>query len=232
MKKVTNINLGGFPFSVDDDAYHKLDRYFNTIENHFKHSEGFEEITTDIEYRVAEILNERLGRRQIVTITDVTEVMAVMGQPEDFGADASGASYSETYQDTGHHSTHEHVRTSGRRIFRDPEDKVLGGVCSGLSQYFGISDPLWLRIGFAVLVFAGVTPILYPFLWVVIPMAKTSSDKLSMKGEPANINNIAKAVEDEISGITDRINDLSDELKAKKKVRRNRRKARKASFAG
>ena len=219
MNKVTNINLGGFPFAMDENAYQKMDRYFDAIERHFRNSEGFEEITTDIEYRIAEILNERLGKRQIVTLTDVEEVIAVMGTPEDFGAESMG----EPEEKRSSGSTYTYVKT-GKRIFRDPDNKVLGGVCSGLSAYFGVHEPLWFRIGFLVLFFAGVTPILYPFLWIVIPMAKTSSDKLAMRGEPINVSNIARTVEEELHELSNKISDLSNELKSKKKEMRRKRR--------
>lgn len=223
MNKVTNINLGGFPFAMDEDAYQKMDRYFEAIERHFRHSEGFEEITTDIEYRIAEILNERLGKRQIVTLIDVEEVIAIMGTAEDFGAESMGEP--ETTRSEGKGSTYTYIKT-GKRIFRDPDNKVLGGVCSGLAAYFGVHEPLWFRIGFLILLFAGVTPILYPFLWIVIPMAKTSSDKLAMRGEPINVSNIAKTVEEELQELTNKISDLSNELKSKKKGMRSRRRNR------
>ena len=84
MKKVLNINLGGYPFTIDDDAYEHLDIYLKTIHGHFENSEGYEEITNDIESRMAELFQEQLGNHPIVTINDVKNVIAIMGTPEDF----------------------------------------------------------------------------------------------------------------------------------------------------
>ena len=86
MNKISNINLGGFPFTIDEDAFATLDKYLKTIHKHFRKSEGYEEITTDIETRMAELFQEKLEGRPIVTLPDVKNVIAIMGTPEDFGA--------------------------------------------------------------------------------------------------------------------------------------------------
>ena len=87
MNKVFNINLGGYPFTIDEDAYEHLSNYLKTIHNHFRQSEGYEEITSDIEARLAEIFREQLGDRPIVTLRYVEDAIAIMGTPEDFGAE-------------------------------------------------------------------------------------------------------------------------------------------------
>ena len=79
MNKISNINLGGFPFTIDEDAYQALDKYLKTIHKHFRKSEGYEEITTDIETRMAELFQEKLEGRPIVTSPDVKNVIAIMG---------------------------------------------------------------------------------------------------------------------------------------------------------
>ncbi|HNG06413.1 MAG TPA: PspC domain-containing protein, partial [Saprospiraceae bacterium] len=130
----------------------------------------------------------------------------------DFGVDTAGT---QANFNTGQRSGG--IKT-GRRIFRDPDEKILGGVCAGLSSYFGINDPIWLRIIFLLLFFvAGTGFLFYMILWILIPKAVTSADRLSMKGEPININNIAKEVEDSFNHFGQRINDIGREFSGKKK---------------
>lgn len=214
MNKVTNINLGGFPFAIDENAYAKLDNYFEAIENHFKHSEGFEEITSDIEYRIAEIFNERMGKRLVISSDDIDEVISIMGQPHEFDGELNESTAKGKKSKAS--GSYVYVKT-GKKIYRDPENKVLGGVCSGLAAYFGIADPLWVRALFVVLTFAGISPILYPILLLVIPKAKTTSDRLAMHGEPINVSNISKAVEQEISELSSKISEIANDIKLKKK---------------
>jgi len=99
MNKVFNVNLGGYPFTIDEDAYAHLNNYLDTISSHFRSSDGYEEITTDIEGRVAELFRENSANRPIITMTDVKMAIAIMGTPEEFGAEAvheSQNSYSRT----------------------------------------------------------------------------------------------------------------------------------------
>jgi phage shock protein PspC (stress-responsive transcriptional regulator) len=211
MKKVININLGGFPHVIDDDAYLLLEKYLNSLKRHFKGSQGYENIIQDIEVRMSELLAESRGTRKIIEIKDVQEAIDVMGRPEQLGEEEPG--YSETFDDEqGHH----HHYGGSRRLFRDGDNKVIAGVCSGLSNYFGIEDPLWIRLGFAISFFGmgfGLLP--YLILWIAVPTAKTSAEKLAMHGEPVNINSIANKIQDDLSDLTQRINNLGDELRGK-----------------
>ena len=90
MNKVLSINLGGLPFTIDDDAYRSLENYLQSLHNHFRKSEGYEEIMNDIEARLAELLQEGMGKRGIVMTQDVKNAVSVMGKPEDFGAQSVG----------------------------------------------------------------------------------------------------------------------------------------------
>ncbi|MEM9848690.1 MAG: PspC domain-containing protein, partial [Bacteroidota bacterium] len=213
MNKIVNVNLGGYPFNIDEDAYEHLKNYLNTIHRHFTSSEGYDEITTDIEIRLAEIFQEQLGSRSIVSRADVQAAISVMGTPEEFGAEPieENTSYERPTMKTG------------KRLFRNGEDKVVGGVCSGLAAYLGIQDPLWLRILLVILVLSSVGFLIPAYLiaWAIVPEAKTSSDRLAMKGEPINVSNIGKMVEDEMKDLSKRISDIgdniSDEFKHQKK---------------
>ncbi len=216
MNKIFNINLGGYPFTIDDDAYHTLDKYLSTIKRHFANSEGCEDIIADIEIRIAELFNEELKGQPIVGRREVDKVIKVMGTPEEFGATEE-----DHIKDNGqksHAKGESKTYTTGKRLFRDPDEKVIGGVCSGLSAYFGINEPVWLRILFVFTFFTGVGIMLYFVLWIAIPEAKSSGDKLSMKGEKIDVTNIARKVEEEINNLTNTISEMTKEFNSKKKV--------------
>jgi len=214
MNKTFNINLGGYPFSIDEDAYNYIQEYLHTIRNHFSTSESCDEILLDIEVRMAELFQEHLKGRMIISMKEIDEVIAVMGKPEDFGAEAMG-------EHKSYYSKRQRKAipiNTGKRLFRDPDDKKLAGVCSGISAYLGIHDPVWVRLFFLALIFgAGVGPIMYLAIWFMVPEAVTASDKLSMRGEPSTVENIAKVVEEEISGLGDKINKWTKDFSKKKK---------------
>ena len=209
MNKISNINLGGFPFTMDEAAYQHLDKYLKTIHRHFRKSEGYEEITTDIETRMAELFQEKLEGRPIVTLSDVNNVIAVMGTPEDFGAADPFA------EEAPKSSSGKYKFKTGKKLFRDPEREAIAGVCSGVASYFGISDPLWVRIAFILFAFTGLfSVVVYLILWAVVPKAATSSERLAMRGEPANVENISKIIEEELEHVSKRVTELGEELKA------------------
>ena len=216
MNKIFNINLGGYPFTIDDDAYHTLDKYLSTIKKHFANSEGCEDIIADIEIRIAELFNEELKGQPIVGIREVDKVIKVMGTPEEFGATEEDHVKHKGQKTDAHRESKRY--TTGKRLFRDPDEKVIGGVCSGLSAYFGINEPVWLRILFVFAFFTGVGIMLYVVLWIAIPEAKSSGDKLSMKGEKIDVTNIARKVEEEINNLTNTISEMTKEFNSKKKV--------------
>ena len=190
MNKVQHINLGGFPFTIDEHAYEHLSRYLETIHRHFRGSEGYEEITNDIEARMAELFQESLGERgTIITMKEVNDAIVIMGTPEDFGA--------EPLEEEPQPRTGSSGYRPGKRLFRNPEDEVLGGVCSGIAAYFGIADPLWIRLLFIVITISGGFGIpAYLILWAILPKAETASDRLAMRGEPINASNIGRIIEE------------------------------------
>lgn len=220
MNQVFNINLGGYPFTIDHDAYQHLKDYLGAIEAHFSKMEGFEDITTDIEVRMAELFRERLQSRQIVSLKDVQAAIHVMGTPEDFGAESSYSSTAGAEDEPKGAATEEVPKTDfrsklGRRLYRNGEDRKVGGVAAGVSAYFGIEDPIWVRLGFIVAVFVGGFGVpLYLIMWAILPEAKTAKQKLEMRGEKIDVNSIAKTIEEEVEYIKDRINELGDEFKA------------------
>ncbi|MBI3502357.1 MAG: PspC domain-containing protein [Bacteroidetes bacterium] len=208
MNKTVTINLSGIIFHIDEDAYQKLSSYLNTIRGYFSESEGRDEIMADIENRIAEMLSEKVSdRKQVVLMTDVDYVIGVMGKPEDFAGEKSHSEESKkeqaTYTSTGRR----------RRIFRDTDNKILGGVCSGIGAYFNF-DPLWLRLALVVCFFTfGFGLLLYIVLWIVIPQAKTTAEKLEMRGEDVNISNIGKKVEEEMHHFGKKMESWGQEVK-------------------
>jgi len=220
MNKVFNINLGGYPFTIDEDAYEHLRTYLDAIHRHFKKTEGYEEITHDIETRLAELFLEQLGSHPIVSIQNVNSAIDIMGRPEEFGAntmDAESASDDNTSETTAKGFK---IKT-GKRMFRDSEEQVIGGVAAGLSAYFGVPDPLWLRLLFVVMVISGGIGIpLYLILWAIMPEAKTAGDRLAMRGERINISNISKIITEEFEHLSEKVTELGEELTGKKKVHR------------
>ncbi|MDX1477997.1 MAG: PspC domain-containing protein [Saprospiraceae bacterium] len=210
MNKVLQINVGGIPFTIDDDAYRKLSTYLDELETHFKYSDSSHEILSDIEARLAELLTERLKGRDIVNIADVLATIKIMGNPNEFD-DA----YIESEPRSGGRPWD--VKT-GKKLFRDPDNQVIGGVCSGLAAYFGIEDPIWVRLAFVIIFFTmGFGMLLYIIMWIMVPEAKTAGDRLAMMGEPANVQNIAKMIERGIDDLSETIKDNWNDLKSKKK---------------
>lgn len=203
MNKTVSISLSGQVFQIDELAYEKLKLYLENIRARFSATDGGAEIIADIESRIAELFAERLNdRKQVITPADVEAMMQAMGKPEEFETtDASGTAQEAVRQSA-----------AARRLFRNPDEKVLGGVCSGLSAYFGISDPIWMRILFIISPFltVGTALFIYLILWIIIPEAKTASEKLQMRGENVNISNIEKTIREDLNELGQRISNISN----------------------
>ncbi len=214
MKKVVHINLGGHPIIIDEDAYVHLERYLSAVDRSFQHMEGHDEIIQDIEVRIVELLNEQLKGRQIISTGDVDAIIGIMGKPEDFQAE--GQAPQDGTQEPPKASEPFTFRP-GKKLFRDPDNKMIGGVCSGLAAYFGIPDPVWVRLLFVLLLFTGGFGFIgYIVLMIVVPQAVTAADKLAMKGEPVNISTIADAVEKQFEEISEKLSELGDDFRGKK----------------
>ena len=190
MKITLSVNLGGYSFNIDEDAYEELKRYLRNLEFHFANEESSAEILSDIETRMAELFKGKItGYKQVITIQDVNEIISVMGSPEDI-ADEEGKSTKEKFSSPGYH-----------RMYRDTDHRIIGGVCSGMAAYWGM-DPIILRVIFAALIFAGgIGFLIYLVLYIVLPEAKTTAQKIEMKGEPVNIHNIKESVKKEFNNV-------------------------------
>jgi phage shock protein PspC (stress-responsive transcriptional regulator) len=205
MNKTVNINLAGIVFHIDEDAFERLNNYLDTLKNHFENDEGRDEILKDIEGRIAELFSERMIKKEVVSLADVYEITTIMGDPSQYD-DEIEQEKSQDFQ----YKEDDLRQGKRRKVFRDEEGRVIGGVCSGLAHYFDIGV-FWFRIIFIILLFAiGGGPLMYLILWIAIPSAKTTAEKLEMKGEKVNINNIEKNIKDELNIIENRILDFEN----------------------
>jgi phage shock protein PspC (stress-responsive transcriptional regulator) len=197
MNKTVNINLAGIFFHIDEDAYAKLQRYLEAIRRSFTDSQGRSEIISDIEARIAELFSERVKHeKQVIGNKEVEDVITIMGQPEDYIVD------DEIFEDEPKR-TYQKQTGPSKKLFRDTDNSYIGGVSAGLGHYFGI-DSLWIRLAWIVLIFgAGTGVLLYILLWILLPEAVTTSDKLMMRGEPVNISNIEKKIKDGFDSVSD-----------------------------
>ncbi|MGA2408142.1 MAG: PspC domain-containing protein [Bacteroidales bacterium] len=189
MKITVSINLGGYSFNIDEDAYAELKMYLKNLELHFAGEESSSEILSDIETRMAEIFRTKLTNfKQVINIDDVRQVISVLGTPEDI-SDNEGPTAREKFSSPGYH-----------RMYRDTDHRVIGGVCAGIAAYWDIE--LWLvRLIFFALAMMGVGILIYLILYIVIPEAKTTAEKIEMKGNPVNIHNIKDSVKKEFDTV-------------------------------
>jgi len=195
MKITVSINLGGYSFNIDEDAYSELKRYLKNLEIHFAGEESSSEILSDIETRISELFRARLSAyKQVINIEDVRYAISVLGNPEDF-SDEEDKSSGRKFSAPGYH-----------RMYRDPDNRMLGGVCAGMGCYWNL-DPWVIRVIFIALTLAGGLGILtYLILWIVLPEAKTTAQKIEMKGEPVNIHNIKENVKKEFDTVRKKMN--------------------------
>jgi phage shock protein PspC (stress-responsive transcriptional regulator) len=191
MKITVSINLGGYSFNIDEDAYSELKRYLKNLELHFAEEESSSEILSDIESRMSELFRGKLtAYKQVITIDDVHQVISILGTPEDI-SDNERRSAGEKFSSPGYH-----------RMYRDPDRRIIGGVCSGMGTYWN-TEPWIVRVIFLILAMMGGLGILiYLILYIVLPEAKTTAQKIEMKGDPVNIHNIKESVKKEFDTVT------------------------------
>lgn len=195
MKKTIQINIGGSVFFIDEDAFQTLANYLEAIKQYLAKNEDRDEIIKDIELRIAELLIEkRISETHAISMHHIEEIIEVMGQPEDYRMDDDEEPV--------------YTKKSSKKFFRDLDDRFIGGVSAGLAHYIGM-DPVWMRLIWVLLVLAGFgSPILvYIILWIIVPGARTTSEKLQMKGEPVNLSNIEKTLKKEYDNVAQKVKD-------------------------
>ena len=202
MNKTVNINLANILFHIDEGAYHKMRLYLEAIKRSFANTPGSDEIITDIEARIAELFQEKLlNERQVITEKEVDEVITIMGQPEDYMVDE------DIFEDEPKARTSEPKKN--KKLYRDREERYVAGVSSGIGHYLGI-DPLWIRLLWVFLTVAGIGSfvLLYGLLWILIPEARTTSQKLDMRGEDINISNIERKVKEGFDDVAEKVKNV------------------------
>jgi phage shock protein PspC (stress-responsive transcriptional regulator) len=186
MKKNFSVNIGSRLFNIDEDAYERLQAYLGRLRTFFASEEGRDEIITDIEMRIAELLEQKkTDGPAIITLQQINEVISGMGEP-----DQLSGSQGETMRE----------KTKGK-LYRDPDNRQIGGVCAGIAAWFG-TDPLWIRIAFALITLMyGTGAIIYLILWIILPEAGTTSEKLEMHRRIINIGTLRNEVASASNGL-------------------------------
>jgi len=191
MKKTLTINLANQVFHIDEDAFYRLREYLDRIEAHFSDKDERSDIVSDIETRFGELFGQKISpQKQVIILQDVEEIIRIMGDPAEIGGE-------EKAEERDYAAS----ASKPKRLYRDPENRVLGGVCGGIGQYFKI-DSLIVRIVFLVVFFGfGLGLLIYIILWIVVPEARTTAQKLEMRGDPVNATNIGNFVKDEFENV-------------------------------
>ncbi len=203
MKKTIPTSIANTLFYIEEDTYGELDAYLASIRLHFATYDDHIEIIKDIESRIAEQFIEYTSinsspdskRERIITKEHVDRLKKSMGMPEDFG-DANTAEQASTEKHGNSDSTSQ--SSTARKFYRDTEHGIVGGICSGIAAYFGI-DPVLVRVIFFIILIAGGAGFLiYIFLWIAIPEAKTASQKLEMQGDPVTLQSVGEMAKEKI----------------------------------
>jgi len=182
MNKTIDISLAGLLFHLEEQAYYKLKKYLKAVRRSIGQTEDIEEVMHEIEARVAELLMQKIqSPQQVINEKHIDEIITVMGQPEDFEEEVT---------------TEPTVKNGVKKaLYRDMNNSMIAGVAAGLAHYLGM-DVTLMRLIFIILLFvtSGTFILIYVLLWIIVPKAKTASDKLKMKGEQANVDNIVDQV--------------------------------------
>ena len=194
MNKIITVNIGGRAIKIEENAHQILDKYLKKIESSFGQTDNGAEILEDIEARISDLLQEKLDQgAAFITPEAVQEVINRMGDPADI----------EEEDENDEPQSNTNTNTRHRKLYRDPDDRMVGGVCAGLGKYFNIS-PTIMRIGLLISLFIfGFGLIPYLILWAIIPKATTAAQKLEMEGINPTIDNIADSIRKEAGEVAD-----------------------------
>lgn len=195
MKKVLNITIGGLVFTVEEDAYEALCDYLDSIKAHFKKDKDGDEIVEDIEASIAEKFGRRKNKEAAITNRDVASVTNEMGSLKDF------KKLSDEEDEEENEKTAEKTEKrdfSKRKLYRDPDDVIIAGVASGLAAYLGIETVFMRLIFFVSVFFGGLGIVVYVLLWILMPVAENTAQKLEMRGERLTLHEIEKSVKKEV----------------------------------
>jgi len=213
MKKNININMFGVIYAIDEDAYDLLKKYLENMRSYYSRRSGGEEIANDVESRVAELFADLKAQGvEAITIEHVEDIIKRIGDPQQMDEEADVKS--ERVMDGGYAEAVDEKTV--RKLYRDPDDKILGGVISGLCHYLGIEDPVIARLIFLLLVFFShaILVVVYAVCWALIPEAKTAEERLQMKGKRVTPNAINEELMQGVDRAKKFVNDPENQRKA------------------
>lgn len=198
MKTTENISLAGYAFTIETDAYEELGAYLSDIRTCFSSDASADEIVADIEERIAELLRERCIAGMVVDLPMILDIKKRIGNPKELAQEDADASFKPEAEQAEQPKQEKKTEKKNKRIYRNIDERVLGGVCAGLGTYFGL-DKVLFRIIFLVIFFisifgSGDDPVLlfpilaYICLWIAMPAARTAEQKREMKGKPMDLN--------------------------------------------
>lgn len=193
MKKTVSVNIKGINFLIEEDAYETLEKYLNRLKQSLNNQEGADEIVEDIEIRIAELCSKKLDdNKEVVELEDIENILETLGDPSQFIDDENEDS------ENAKNSDYEYASSDSKkekRLFRDTDNAQIAGVCQGIANFFNI-DVVIIRLVWALIFFfGGFGFLLYVILWIVVPKANTSIDRLRMKGKPITVENVREEVE-------------------------------------
>jgi phage shock protein PspC (stress-responsive transcriptional regulator) len=187
MKKTVSVNIKGMNFLIEEDAYELLQNYMDRLTIGLQNEKGDKEIIEDIELRIAELCSEALSdRKQVIERVDIEKILSTLGDP---------SQYLDESEDNFSSSQSTETKDKEKRIFRDTDRAMIAGVCSGISNYTNIDIAIIRAIFVAILIFGGFGFPLYIVLWIIIPKATSTIDKLRMQGKPITVENVRDEVE-------------------------------------
>jgi phage shock protein PspC (stress-responsive transcriptional regulator) len=197
MKPTYKASIGGYAFTLEEDAYQQLESYLDLLKKHFEGNPECSEIIADIEFRMSELLQLRLDKdHQVVSVSDAQEIINIMGNPKDFGD--SNETESSTDNNTQFNTGEKNSTNIKKGLYRDPNGAIIGGVFSGLGHYLRI-DSVLLRVIYVILFLIAMNLsgkvafffiLFYVVMWIITPKAKTFYQRLSMTGTNPSIENI------------------------------------------
>lgn len=182
MKKVVTVGIGGKSFVMDEDAYQKLNIYLSKFKEKTEMGIHSADVMEDLEERIADLFTEALGtRHQVVNITTVNSIIAQLGMPD-------GSQMEEPFDSERDYNSY----TTVRKLYRNPDDKTIGGVCSGLALYLNV-DVILVRVLFIIALFLGSAGFwAYIIIWIIAPIANTAAKKCEMRGIPVTAENLRR----------------------------------------
>ena len=179
MKKTINVAIGGCSFIIDEDAYYTMSEYLDNFKSSLGGSSASNDVMDELEGRIADLLKQKLAGREVVNHKTVEEIISQVGYPDGYNSENNNYTNNENM-------------SAPKKLFRDPDDKKIGGVCSGLALFLGI-DVVFIRIIFLIaLLFVGGGFWAYVIFWIVAPEARTAVEKCEMRGLPPTAENIRR----------------------------------------